>query len=58
MTCLLVVFLSALLPAAAQDAPAIFDEANTFFRQANRMQANNPEAPAPCMSAPCCATSA
>ena len=44
MTCLLVVFLSALLPAAAQDAPEIFDEANTFFRQANRMQANNPEA--------------
>ncbi len=44
MTCLLLVFLSVLLPAAAQDSPAIFDEANMFFRQANRMQANDPEA--------------
>lgn len=36
-------FTAALLPAAAQDPAAIFDEANSFFQQANGMQASNPE---------------
>lgn len=41
---LLLMLTAALLPAAAQDPAAIFDEANTFFQQANRLQAGNPEA--------------
>ncbi len=44
MTRLLLAALAALLPAAAQDAAAVFDEANAFFRQANQLQANDPEA--------------
>ncbi len=44
MTGLLLAFLAALLPAAAQEPQAVFDEANAFFRQANQLQANDPEA--------------
>lgn len=44
MTRLLIAFLAALIPAAAQSPTAVFDEANTFFRQANQVQTNDPQA--------------
>ncbi len=44
MTRLIVAMLLALIPVQAQDAAVIFEEANTFFQQANRLQSNDPEA--------------
>ena len=44
MTRLVVALLLALTPSLAQDPAVIFDEANTFFQRANRLQSNDPEA--------------